>query len=159
MQQQQNLTLQAALATLIHDAMVTHQPKIINIKEATAQGAHDSAVNITIMPLAGDDTFRLYATALGPGEKVKAHLHSEGLEIYDITQGEGEVYTGSYDAETGQVAWNEPLSVKAGDTFAIEPGMVHQLRNTSRDTILRLTFGCPASHLAHDRIVVPDYPA
>lgn len=135
------------------------QPKIINIKEACTKGSHDSAVNITIVPLAGDDRFRLYATALGPGEKVKAHNHNDGLEIYNITHGEGEVYTGSYDEASGTVTWNEPLPVKAGDTFAIEPGMVHQLHNTSRDTILRLIFGCPASHLAHDRNVVPDYTA
>ncbi len=155
---------------------IPNTPAIKNWREALKNATVDPAVGIAHGELAGNAAYRLHVTRLQPGAKVKAHFHGEGGEEYLILNGEGTLYTGKIIKDAFQehyvpsvcqfshvplsfpaiVDWNTPLLVKAGDTFSIAAGTVHQLHNTGSQT-LDLIFGCPDSHLSNDRVVVDDY--
>ncbi len=128
---------------------------LTNLDQALESAVLDSSVGIAHAALTGDADFRLHVTKLLPGAKVKAHRHFAGEELYIISFGSGSLYTGVV-SEAGTEVWNEPISVRAGDTFSISPTMLHQLHNTGT-TPLVLIFGCPDSHLAADREVVADF--
>ena len=128
--------------------------KITNWRDALKDAVLDPAVNIKIASLAGDSSMLMGITELQPGAKIKAHVHGKDVEVYHILKGEGEIYIGTQAGET--VSWNDPIKVKDGDVFAIDPGMVHQLKNTS-DHSLVLIFSTPLSHLREDRIVTEDF--
>ncbi|MBX9804864.1 MAG: cupin domain-containing protein [Alphaproteobacteria bacterium] len=129
--------------------------KIINWREALKEATLDPAVNIKIAFLGGDDTMMMGVTELQPGTKINAHVHGQDVELYHILKGEGEIYIGAQEGES--VRWNDPVRVKDGDVFGINPGMVHQLKNTSDHQPLVLIFSTPMSHLKGDRVVTSDY--
>lgn len=137
--------------------MMTSEVMVKNWKEEIINAPLDPKVNIQIAPLAGDETTSLYATVLKPGSKVTAHVHQEGVEVYHILKGTGEIYTGQVE-ENQRVQWNPPQVVKEGDVFSIEPCVVHQLKNTSSTDDLVLIFVCPQAHLKEDRKITADYP-
>lgn len=126
---------------------------IKNLGKELKRAISDPKVNIAIAHLGGAPESRLHAAMLRPGEKVGAHFHTHGAEIYFILEGNGTIYTGVVTDE-GIVA-NEPVAVYAGDSFCIEPGQVHQLRNSGEEDLF-LLFACPDSHLSDDRTVVED---
>lgn len=129
--------------------------KVVNWRDALKEAVLDPAVNIKIAPLAGDSSMMMGLTELQPGAKITARVHGEDVEIYHILKGEGEIYIGTKEEET--VRWNDPINVKDGDVFAIDPGVVHQLKNTSQQHSLILIFSCPLSHLQGDRVLTKDY--
>lgn len=137
------------------NTFVVDELAINNLYEEIEKAPLDPKVNIKIAALAGDETMTLYSTVLKPGSRVNSHVHSQGIELYYILEGEGEIYTGKLKDD--KVSWNISKKVKAGDSFAIEAGMVHQLKNTSEKTDLGLIFICPHSHLKDDRIITQDY--
>lgn len=124
---------------------------IKNLKEELGNAIADPTVNIAIAHLGGAPESRLHAAMLRPGEKVGAHFHNHGAEIYFIMQGEGTIYTGVVTADG--IVQNQPVHVRAGDSFCIQPGQIHQLRNCGEEDLL-LLFACPDSHLSDDREVV-----
>lgn len=139
-------------------ATVTNEEKIfkvVNWRDALKGAVLDPAVNIKIASLAGDSSMMMGATELQPGAKITAHVHAQNVEIYHILGGEGEIYIGTKEGET--VRWNNPVKVKDGDVFAIDPGMVHQLKNTSDHQNLVLIFSTPLSHIKGDRVLTEDY--
>ncbi len=129
--------------------------KVVNWRDALKDAVLDPAVNIKIAPLAGDSSMMMGATELQPGAKITAHVHAQDVEIYHILKGEGEIYIGAKGAEI--VCWNDPVTVKEGDVFAIDPVMVHQLKNTSDHQTLVLIFSTPLSHIKGDRVLTEDY--
>jgi len=130
---------------------------IKNLGQELAKALPDPKINLRIASLVGDDHIALYSTVLKPGNKITAHSHKYGVELYYILNGVGEVYTGTIQESTKEVDWNLAQGVKSGDSFCINPGVVHQLKNTSRTDCLALIFVCPPSHLLHDRIIIQDY--
>lgn len=60
------------------------------------------------------------------------------------------------ESETS-VAWQQPLQVKAGDSFVIPEGFAHQLVR-SGEAPLTIIFACPDSHLNENRFLLPDSP-
>ena len=139
-------------------AMVMNEEKtfkVVNWREALKDAVLDPAVNIKIAPLAGDSSMMMGATELQPGAKITAHVHGQDVEIYHILRGEGEIYIGTQQGE--KVRWADPVKVKDGDVFAIDPGMVHQLKNTSDHQTLVLVFSTPLSHIRGDRVLTEDY--
>jgi len=139
-------------------AMVTNEKKtfkVVNWRDALKDAVLDPAVNIKIASLAEDSSMMMGITELQPGAKIRAHVHEKDAEIYHILKGEGEIYIGAQGQ--GKVYWNDPVKVKEGDVFAIEPGMVHQLKNTSDHQALVLIFSAPLSHIKGDRSVTEGY--
>lgn len=128
---------------------------ISNIYESISSAALDPAVGIRIVPLAGDDAFSFYAAELGPHRKVAAHYHSAGLELYQIVEGNGVIHIGK-PIGAGKTDWISSAKVRTGDCFAIQAGEVHQLINDQEERLIVL-FGCPKSHLSHDRTIVKGY--
>jgi mannose-6-phosphate isomerase-like protein (cupin superfamily) len=134
------------------------EPQVLKVRQwrdALDEAVLDPAVNIKIASLGGDSTLMMGVTELKPGAKIKAHVHESDAEVYYILNGEGEMYTGSQNE--GEVSWNEPVKVKEGDVFTIDPGMVHQLKNVSSQHSLFLIFCTPMNHLQGNRVVTDDY--
>jgi len=133
--------------------------QIRNLKDALTEAKPNPAVKISIAALTDDYHWRLYATELLPQAFVAAHVHSCGVEVYHIISGTGTMYTGEIiDKKTGEVRWNEQEQVvQSGDTFEIDPGTVHQLKNDG-DRPLILMFGCDPNHLEFDKQIVSDHP-
>jgi quercetin dioxygenase-like cupin family protein len=129
---------------------------IVNWHSALKTAPADPTTGIKRVPLAGDTKIMVGVVELQPGRKMEAHVHNNGIEIFHTLKGRGEVYTGSQEGEI--VFWNDPLKIKAGDVFSIEPGMVHQLRNLSDKQSLFLTFSCPLSHFCADLTLVEGFP-
>lgn len=127
---------------------------LTNYKAALKDAKVDPKVGIKIAPLTNDQSFAVYVTEIPPSQKVGAHYHHSGLEVYGILSGSGVIHT----AVPGQD--NMPIniqskSVMAGDFFNIQAGVIHQLENTGHEPLL-LIFGCPASHLGDDRTITSD---
>lgn len=109
-------------------------------------------VGIRIAHLTGDSNFSFYGAELQAGAKVAAHYHNSGIEIYQIIEGEGQMYTGMIDSE-GRVAWNTPFAVKVGDCFTVDEREAHQLLNIG-DKKLVVVFGSSNSHITTDRFSI-----
>ena len=127
-----------------------------NLYERIASAGLDEAVGIRLAYLTGDDEFSLYGAEIGPYKRLAAHYHKSGIEIYQIVEGNGTMFTGNHDCKDNVTTWNKPLKVKKGDCFTIIEGEAHQLLNNS-DSNLVVIFGSPKSHLSTDRIVVNGY--
>jgi len=139
------------------DAMANEVIEIKNLSYELVKAQLDPKVNIKVAPLAGDKTMSMYATVLKPGSKVTSHMHNQDVELYYILNGSGEIYTGHLQENTANVLWDPVKQVKQGDAFAINPGKVHQLKNTSQSEDLTLLFVCPHSHLKDDRVITNDF--
>jgi mannose-6-phosphate isomerase-like protein (cupin superfamily) len=125
---------------------------IQNIYEKIKSAPLDPAVGIRVVPLVGDDAFTLFAAEIGPRKRVGAHFHAEGLEIYQIVEGRGEMHLGKTLGD-GQTEWRAVANVQKGDCFTVQAGEVHQLINDHDERLVAL-FGCPKSHLSTDRTMV-----
>lgn len=122
---------------------------IKNWEQAIEIAIMDPSVGISSARLSGDDNFAMYVTRIAPNKKVGAHVHAEGLEIYQILSGYGTMATAN---SIGTKFLN---SVKEGDFFTVPQGIIHQLKNTG-STDLILVFGCPITHLSTDRVLIED---
>lgn len=140
---------------VVANKAVATELQVKNLQEELKKAILDPKVNIKIASLAGDETMAIYSTILKPQSQPTAHVHSRGIELYQILEGSGEIYTGKLVGE--KVVWNTPKKVAAGDVFAINPGVVHQLKNTSTSVDLLLMFVCPHSHLKEDRVITESY--
>ena len=80
---------------------------------------------------------------------------------YEITRAQLDPFVNisvaSLAGDQKTVVWERAKVVRIDDGFAIEPNVVHQLKNTSRDEDLTLLFVCPEGHLKLDRVVTADY--
>lgn len=127
-----------------------------NLYQVIRSSRLDKAVGIRIDHITGDDAFSFYGAEIGPNQKVGAHFHESGIEIYQIVEGQGTMHIGK-PAGNLEVDWQESFPVRKGDCFTIDEGMAHQLDNDS-DQPMILVVGCPKSHLAANRVVVKGYP-
>ena len=111
----------------------------------------DEKAGIKLQRVTGDEHFSFYVAEILPMTWLKPHYHGEGIELYQIIEGEGVMKTGRN--ENNLVIWDEEYTVRKGDCFTIPEGRVHQIGNL---TNLRLIAGftCPPSHLAGDRFFV-----
>jgi mannose-6-phosphate isomerase-like protein (cupin superfamily) len=136
---------------------MTNPISIQNIYEKIQSAPLDPAVGIRVVPLVGDEAFTLFAAEIGPRKRVGAHFHAEGLEIYQIVEGRGEMHLGRPRGD-GQTDWHAAANVQKGDCFTVQAGEVHQLINDHDERLIAL-FGCPKSHLSTDRTMVKGYGA
>jgi oxalate decarboxylase/phosphoglucose isomerase-like protein (cupin superfamily) len=95
---------------------------------------------------------------------VKPHVHEVGQEPYRMVQGTGgEMNLGR--VVNGEVVWEAPYAVRAGDEINVLEGQVHSLRNVGVEPLI-FTFACPDSHLTDktpenpegDRVFTTDLP-
>jgi len=127
-----------------------------NLYEQISTAELDEAVGIRLAYLTGDNKFSLYGAEISPYKKLAAHYHESGIEIYQIVDGYGTMFTGNHACNDNVTTWNKPLKVNKGDCFTINEGEAHQLLNNS-DNKLIVIFGSPKSHLSTDRIVIKGY--
>lgn len=128
----------------------------VNYIEALQSAVLDPSVGIQIAPLTSDDqAFCLFVTNILPGKKVGAHYHQQGVEIYGIMQGSGQLYTSKQIDENNRCSQITSTPVKSGDFFNINAQTAHQLVNTGNEPLV-LIFGCPPSHLDSDRVLTHD---
>ena len=129
--------------------------KINNIYESISKAQFDSVVEIKIMFLTGDENLGFYVAEIGPHQRVGAHYHFAGTEIYQVLEGSGEIHIGK-PIDEKNVEWTLSKKVKVGDCFTIKEGQVHQLIN-DQDEKLLILFACPKSHLSDNRVMVAGF--
>lgn len=89
--------------------------------------------------------------AAGPGT-----LPTAGLAALHVSSEVLKEAIEELESETS-VAWQQPLRVKAGDSFVIPQSFAHQLVRDG-ESPLTIIFACPDSHLNEDRFLLPDSP-
>lgn len=55
----------------------------------------DEKTGISILRLTNDDEFSLYLAEIRKGTILPAHYHQNGIEVYQIINGEGEIEIGT----------------------------------------------------------------
>lgn len=125
-----------------------------NIETALKNAIADPKVGIRIAPLINNEEFGMYVTQIPSKQKITAHYHQAGLEIYGIISGSGLIHT-AVPLDNGEYKNKKSKQVSAGDYFCIEANIIHQLQNTGNEPLI-LVFGCPATHLSTDRILSKD---
>ena len=131
------------------------ESRVGNLYEKIASAALDEAVGIQLAHLTGDESFSFFGAEIAPRKKIAAHYHRNGLEIYQVVQGDGIMYIGNRD-DHGGIVWNQPFQIGRGDCFTVQAGEAHQLYNTA-DHPMVVVFGCSKTHLAGDRYVVEGF--
>jgi mannose-6-phosphate isomerase-like protein (cupin superfamily) len=121
--------------------------KIINWKNELESATFDEAVGIKVAKLIEGET-STFITVIDPRKKVNPHYHSEGNEHYHIISGRGIIKL--QELNTNNI---EEYEVYGGDSFVIEPNVIHELSNTSNDDLV-LMFSCNNKHLTTDRNVL-----
>ncbi|HYF81940.1 MAG TPA: cupin domain-containing protein [Clostridia bacterium] len=124
--------------------------EVFNIYQMFSQLIQDEKSDIQVLKLT-DGIMSMLIAELKAGKKLSAHYHNEGVEIYQIFEGEGNVELGKLSGDT--ILWDNSYTVKTGDVFEVQPKMVHRLSNNS-DKVLRIIFFAPPSHLGEDRIFI-----
>ncbi|NCB40589.1 MAG: hypothetical protein EOM80_17655 [Erysipelotrichia bacterium] len=124
-------------------------------REALARAELDQIAGIRHVDLGGDASWRLHIAEIA--DKVACHVHTAGVEIYEILAGEGNLFSGPVDKIGGEYCSRrcDELSVKSGDVFNVPEGYAHQLVRKSAEPLV-IIFACPDSHLTSDRIILPD---
>jgi mannose-6-phosphate isomerase-like protein (cupin superfamily) len=122
--------------------------EIRNIVSEIKNAPIDIGSSIKIIKLTGNDELSIFAAEIAPKSKLNPHFHKNGIETYQIFQGNGVMKIGELLNDT--VNWIESIGVKQGDCFTIIEKSVHQLIN-EEETPLLVIFSCPASHLTDDR--------
>lgn len=125
--------------------------KVCNWMRELDNAIPDQSVGISLAPLAGTDLFTSYVTEIPVGNRVAAHYHPKGIEIYQILSGRGFMKTGSVLPDQS-INWDHGVEVGSGDFFTIHPGVVHQLENTFSEKLI-LIVTCSPSNLGDNRIV------
>lgn len=139
-------------------------------RQALSSCRLDKLAGIRHAELHGTPEMRLHVAEIST--RVNCHYHRHGEELYQVVEGAGILHFGAVehrvcDDNHGKiafdkgseilVAWQQPLRVKAGDSFVIPEGFAHQLVRDG-DAPLTIIFACPDSHLADDRFLLPDSP-
>lgn len=129
--------------------------KIVNLRIALEEAEIDPIVGLRRIPLVGNSSMMAGLLELQPCRKMTAHVHNEGIDLFHIIKGKGEIYIGLQEGRN--VIWNNPTKIKKGDVFSVEPGVIHQLKNLSDKQNLTLIFICPMSHICNDVAPVDDF--
>jgi len=125
------------------------------LQESLAKAEPDKIANIRHAQLTGDALWRLHVAEIA--DKVACHMHGSGCEVYEIVSGLGTLYSGPVarsEPRTGLLQ-SHSLKVASGDVFIVPQGYAHQLVRTGNEPLI-IIFACPDSHLAEDRLVMPD---
>ncbi len=129
--------------------------KIKNVHEALKEAKEDETVKIRLVPVAEGKDIGYHVAEIK--EKVQAHVHTRGDELYHILKGEGTMHVGEVIFEGNEIVkveWEKPMKVKEHDVFNIPEGYAHCLENTGSVPLV-IGFICPHSHLTEeDRVVV-----
>jgi mannose-6-phosphate isomerase-like protein (cupin superfamily) len=124
---------------------------IVNLFMRVQEAPLDPKTGIRITRITGDDKYSFFAAEILPKTRLRPHYHNQGIELYQILEGDGTMRTGTI---TGNVVqWDEEFSVTTGDCFTIAEGMVHQLANDGAGKLLA-AFVCPPAHVGTDRFFV-----
>jgi len=132
--------------------MMSFEQKINNLYESITCAKLDPEVGIRITHLTDNEHISSYAAEINPHKKIRAHYHKSGIEIYQVIEGEGVIYTGKSDVNRN-ISWSPPLNLKKGDCITVHEGNIHQLFNNSDERLI-VIFVCPSSHMGEDRIIV-----
>jgi len=125
-------------------------------QQALARVKPDLVANIKHAELNGDSSWRLHVAEIV--DKVACHVHTKGQEIYEIVAGAGLLLSSPVEKveKDYRLCRCDELSVKTEDVFIVPEGYAHQLVKTGAGPLI-IIFACPDTHLAGDRILLPDF--
>lgn len=124
---------------------------IKNVKTELQNASLDTKAGIKLIKLTGDQHTSVYAAEIPAMTTLNPHYHKQGIEVYQILEGEGIMKVGEMENKT--LIWNESFAAKQGDCFSIYEKNVHQIENASESPLIAI-FVCPESHLGDDRFFV-----
>jgi len=82
-----------------------------------------------------DEAFNIIQERMPPRTSEKKHVHSLSSQFFYVLRGELTI-----DVE------EERTVMQTGEGLEIEPGVIHQARNISRNDTEFIVFSCPPSH-------------
>ncbi|WP_165828235.1 cupin domain-containing protein [Chryseobacterium phosphatilyticum] len=126
--------------------------EIVNAEQVLENNAEDQMMNQKVIFLTGDEQNAFFMVELKKGRTLPAHYHKEKIEIYYILKGKAKMLTAQF--ENGKIMDHCVQNVETGDTFSIEPYIVHQITNTGTG-VLQILASAPKSHSQGDRHFVP----
>ena len=91
--------------------------------------------------------------ALAPKKMIAPHYHTEGDDFFAILSGEGLLYTAEFSEDRKTRVNIKKTPLKAGDVYAIPPGVIHGIENTG-NTDLCILNCAPPTHLTTDYFLV-----
>ncbi|MEI2273034.1 cupin domain-containing protein [Sphingobacterium sp. ML3W] len=127
--------------------------EIVNGFEILGKVAKDALMMQKVAHLIGEDTMSLFIIELSKNQKLPAHYHKAGIEMYFILSGEGSIETALFKEETNVFENVTTQTLKPGDAFTIHPLVIHQLVNEETG-MLKLLAVAPKSHNNEDRYFV-----
>lgn len=95
----------------------------------------------------------LWIAELKAGKILPAHYHNDGIEIYQVLDGQGNIELGDLSVDKS-VTWKNDINLQPGDILEIKPGVVHRLIGGKKN--LKLIFFAPPSHLDSDRVFLDE---
>lgn len=122
-----------------------------NIFRRVQEAPLDKKTGIRITRITGNEKYSFFAAEIAPKTKLRPHYHQNGIEFYQILEGTGSMKTGIFSG--AGIVWGEEFTVRKGDCFTIEEGMVHQLANPGSEKLLAV-FVCPTAHVGDDRYFI-----
>jgi|GEM_PF-679693 len=127
--------------------------EIVNGFEILGKVPKDALMMQKVAHLIGDDTMSLFIIELGKNQKLPAHYHKAGIEMYFILSGEASIETAVFKEEANVFENITTQTLKSGDAFTIHPLVIHQLVNKETG-MLKLLAVASKSHNNEDRYFV-----
>uniref|UniRef100_B8HQH3 Cupin 2 conserved barrel domain protein n=1 Tax=Cyanothece sp. (strain PCC 7425 / ATCC 29141) TaxID=395961 RepID=B8HQH3_CYAP4 len=84
------------------------------------------------------------------------HYHREGIDIFCILQGNGELLLADLSADSQSMLNERRIPVSAGSLYVVPAGIIHSL-SASSDSELVFINVAPPEHLTTDRLFLSQY--
>ncbi len=107
--------------------------KRVNLNELVDEGvSHNTAIRKKVMLQPGDipHLTNFSQATFAPGQVAKAHSHSDMHEVFFVSAGMGVMTVNGFDQ-----------TLSPGVCIWVEPGDVHEVKNTGEDTLVLTYFG------------------
>lgn len=107
--------------------------KRVSLNDLADQGvSHNAAIRKKVMLQPGDipHLTNFSQAAFAPGQVANAHAHSDMYEVFFVSAGTGTMIVNGLDQ-----------SLSPGICILVEPGDVHEVRNTGEEALVLTYFG------------------
>ncbi|QBR83939.1 cupin domain-containing protein [Legionella israelensis] len=105
---------------------------------------------IYFAPLIDKGNMGFAIESIPPGKEVTRHYHKEGLDFFMVVSGKGILHTAELDSDGKKVKNEQQQAIKAGDIFAVDPGIIHGMENNSAEPLV-VANCAPATHVTTDK--------
>lgn len=134
----------AAQDIIVHDSL-----------EAAAQASSDFR-GFSLAKLENMGNLGVISEKVPAGRLGIPHYHREGIDIFCILQGRGELLLADLSGDGQQMTNERRIPVSAGSLYVVPPGIIHCL-SAAPDSDLMFINVAPPEHLTTDRLFLSQY--